>query len=586
MNLSIFNKQNSPLAYKILLTILISSAIITAFIIAIQLRFEYKSDISMIEKRLNLIENSYSQSLALSIWNFNKTQYEIQLDGILNIEDIAYVNIVTPSGDEIISKGKYQKEKIVTKEILLKTVDFGATVEVGKLTVVASLDRVYDDLYYRALIIFTTQSIKTLIVSFVILLAFYILITRHLKHISNYARDIDLDSDDKLTLNRKINKKDDELDFIVFALNNMKEKIRNSYQMIKEINRDLENKVDIRTKELEKQKDKAQKATQAKSDFLANMSHEIRTPMNGILGMSYLVLETNLDDKQRDYVKQIDNSAKSLLGIINDILDFSKIEAGKLTIEKINFNLFNIMEDIISMMKIRANQKNIKLNFEYDNNLSHNFYGDSLRIGQIITNLLGNAIKFTNSGEVKLSIDKTNTNKIRFQVIDTGIGLTPDQQEKLFKSFSQADETITRKYGGTGLGLSISKNLVDLMNGKIWVESKIDKGSKFIFEIGLQTIENMKDYKMSSDKKDYIKQDNIINLSDEKEKLSDEKIIVLFTKLQDTLISKRPKQFKPIIQEIEQYNLGIKKEKLFSQVKNLVKEYELEDAIKLIQEII
>ena len=164
MNLAIFNKKHSPLAYKILLTILISSSIVTAFIIAIQLRFEYKSDIKMIEKRLNLIENSYSQSLALSVWNFNETQYEIQLDGILNIEDIVYVQIVTPNGDEIVSKGKYQDKKVITQEVVLKTVDFGQTVESGKLIVIASLDRVYDDLYSRALIILTTQGIKTLII--------------------------------------------------------------------------------------------------------------------------------------------------------------------------------------------------------------------------------------------------------------------------------------------------------------------------------------------------------------------------------------------------------------------------------------
>ena len=239
-------------------------------------------------------------------------------------------------------------------------------------------------------------------------------------------------------------------------------------------------------KELNKARLVAEEATKAKSDFLSNMSHEIRTPMNAVLGMTHLAMLTELTPKQHDYLNKIDLSAKSLLSIINDILDFSKIEAGKMDMESIDFNLNTVLQNLGNVVSVKAHEKeNLEILFDTDPNVPHYLVGDPLRLGQVLINLCNNAVKFTEEGEIIVSIKllniENNKSTLEFKVSDTGIGLTKEQQNKLFQSFSQADSSTTRKFGGTGLGLSISKRLVEMMDGSIRVESEPGKGSNFIF---------------------------------------------------------------------------------------------------------
>jgi signal transduction histidine kinase/CheY-like chemotaxis protein len=281
---------------------------------------------------------------------------------------------------------------------------------------------------------------------------------------------------------RAVKRADDDLGQLTDTFNEMLSLV--------EQNRDgLEHLVAERTAELVTAKDKAEAGSRAKSEFLANMSHEIRTPMNGIMGMTELLLDTPVTASQRDYLDAVKTSADALLVVINDILDFSKIEAGKLDLDLVPFNLGDVLEGTAKALALRAHAKHLELICEFDADVPEFVVGDPFRIRQVVTNLVGNAIKFTDHGEVVLSVGVAATELcsdqgelcLHFKVRDTGIGIPKDKQALIFEAFSQADGSTTRKFGGTGLGLTISTRLVKLMGGDLWVESVPGEGSCFHF---------------------------------------------------------------------------------------------------------
>ncbi len=485
--ISISRKLGKILRVMVMLSLMVAT-------VSLSIR-EYSALQQTIGQKLTLTANMIGQNSSFALlFDDNQTAQEV-LDALAHDPDIITGQIQTPSGVTLVRYEKpatnwhgwwpawLSKTRQITQPILHKNKQI-----VGHITLVADLKRSYHSLLFNTLI---NTGIILIALSVV---ALYVQRLQRsflgpLLKLANTARQIEKDHDYSRRSDYFGN---DEISDLAEAFNNM-------LAQIQAHETDLESQVLSRTQELELAKQDAESANQAKGQFLANMSHEIRTPMNAIVGLVELCLNSELSFKQREYLKRVESSAHSLMTLIGDILDFSKMEAGKMQMETIPFLLEEMLEHVFSTMLQLSANKGIQLIRPPAGPEYHAVIGDPQRLRQVLINLIGNAIKFTEHGEITVSFSEISRDahsvRLQFAISDTGIGITAEQQTKLFQAFSQGDSSVTRNYGGTGLGLIISKQLIEQMGGSIEVSSKPGIGSTFTFNVllgatDLNTIRN------------------------------------------------------------------------------------------------
>ena len=473
MNKATLHKKKIGIARQLLVSIMLISSIFTLLITGLNVYLDYKEDISGIETQLDQIKQSYLSSLTASLWIEDREHLTLQAEGIMQLPSVNYLEIRDDSGI-VLQLGKPLVEYQYNVTWPMQHHFASKTFELGIFKVQADLYPIYKGLWDKFVVLLLSQAVKTFMVALFIIFVVYKIIIRPLTEMSDAVSKFDSKQlPQPLELTTRLF--DDEITTLTTSYNASVKHTRHHYR------------------ELETAKRQAEDANLKKSEFLANMSHEIRTPMNGVIGTASLLQEMPMGREQKEFVDMLYSSSITLLDLINDILDFSKIESGQLILAKNPLNLFELCKEIESNFSIIARQKQIALVCHIDDNIPDMVLGDITQLRQVLNNLLSNAIKFTSLGCVRLNIKlmdrKDNNAGVMFQVIDSGIGIAAENQQKIFEKFQQADGSTTRNYGGTGLGLAICRSIVKLMDSDILVYSKPGKGSRFEFAVQFESID-------------------------------------------------------------------------------------------------
>ncbi|NOH70977.1 response regulator [Vibrio pectenicida] len=461
---------------KLLFAVTLISIFLALTTTSYNLYYRLQLDIDHITKTLSNIKNSQLSSITGSLWVEDRVLLESQIEGLLTLPGVDYANIWNDR-ESVIEKGERLSEGAITQIWPLEYQLGGKNYVLGNLIIQSDLTRTYASLWSQFVHILSAESVRImLLLTSVLFFTWFFVIKR-----INLMEKIVSSSRNNQSLNKIFLPSswfNDEITHLADKFNQSGDIIEAHYSQLNQAREDAE-----------RAKDEAIRASKAKSSFLANMSHEIRTPLNGVIGISEVLSDTSLTATQRDYVDTIETSSHLLLNLINDILDFSKIESGMLVISPNSTNVRESIYDIVSIVSPRAQEKEIDLRVTVSSGLPYCLMIDDHRLRQVIMNFMSNAVKFTEKGSVHLSVitrDVTAENAIvEFSVHDSGIGIDEQQQNKIFEPFKQEDDSTTRQFGGTGLGLAISTQLVELMGGKIQLESEKNQGSRFFFQLSL-----------------------------------------------------------------------------------------------------